>query len=79
MKTLKVTLKRRNTNRPQSTLEHALIADYLLAKGYLMSELKDLPVDEARQLMTEACRFAGLRLAEIEARARFRRNIQLPD
>jgi hypothetical protein len=79
MKTLKVTLKRRNTNGQQSTLEHALIADYLLAKGYLMSELKDLPVDEARQLMTEACRFAGLRLAEIEARARFRRNIQLPD
>lgn len=79
MKTLKVTLKRRVEPHPTSTLERALIAEFLLAKGYLMSDLKDLPEQEARQLMTEACRFAGLRLTEIEARARFRRNIKLPD
>lgn len=79
MKKIKVTLKQRNGGGPQATLERALIAEYLLGKGYLVSDLRQLPPDEARQLMAAACRFAGLRLAEIEARARMRRNIRLPD
>lgn len=79
MKQLKVTIKQRVAAHPTSILEQALITEFLLAKGYLRSELKDLPDQEARLLMIEACRHAALRLAEIEARAQFRRKIKLPD
>jgi hypothetical protein len=79
MKNLKVTLKHRLANGPQSVLERALIAEYLLAKGYLLSDLKYLPEQEAKDLMKAACLYAGLKLAEIEAKAKFRRKIQAPD
>lgn len=63
---------------PQSLLERTLIAEYLLGKGYLLSELKGLSPAVAKSLMREACRFAALRLAEIEAKAEFRQKIRLP-
>ena len=63
---------------PQAILERTLIAEYLFSKGYLISDLKDLPPQEAKSLMTEACRFAVLRLAEIEARDKFQQKIRLP-
>ncbi|MFN2195386.1 MAG: hypothetical protein ACK2UW_04600 [Anaerolineales bacterium] len=78
MKTLKVTLTRRLANGPQSILERALIAEFLLAKGYLLSDLENLPEQEAKDLMKAACLYAGLRLAEIEAKAKFRRTISWP-
>lgn len=63
---------------PQSVLERTLIAEYLLGKGYLTSDLKELPPQLAKSLMREACRFADLRLAEIESRAKFQQKIRLP-
>ena len=66
------------TGGPQAILERMLIAEYLLTKGYLISDLKDLPPQVAKSLMTEACRFAVLRLAEIEARDKFQQKIRLP-
>lgn len=66
------------TGGPQAILERTLIAEYLISKGYLISDLKDLPPQEAKRLMTEACRFAVLRLAEIEARDIFQQKIRLP-
>jgi hypothetical protein len=63
---------------PQSLLERILIAEYLLSNGYLMSELQTLPVQIARNLKTEACWFAALRLSEIEYRDVFQRKIRLP-
>lgn len=64
------------TEDPHTTLERTLIAEYLLSKGYLMSELENLPLDVAKSLMNEACRFAALRLAEIEARGIFHQKIK---
>lgn len=63
---------------PQSLLEHTLIAEYLLGQGYLTSDLKDLPPQVAKRLMAEACRFAALKLAEIDAKVEFRQKIRLP-
>jgi hypothetical protein len=62
----------------QATLERTLIAEYLLGKGYLMSDLKELPPQVAKNLMSEACQHATLRLAEIESGGKFRKNIRLP-
>jgi hypothetical protein len=63
---------------PQSILERTLIAEYLLSQGYLTSDLWELPPQAAKSLMSEACRFAALRLAEIEAKVEFRQKIRLP-
>ncbi len=60
---------------PQSTLERKYIKEYLLEKGYRMQDLRKLPKGKARQLMTEACRYASLKLAEVESRARFQKKI----
>lgn len=59
---------------PQSKLGRLLIKRYLKNKGYSLEDLSDLPPDEARQLMKEACMHASLKLAEIDAKARFRIN-----
>jgi hypothetical protein len=63
---------------PQSALERNLIREYLRGKGYKMQDLRNLPEDEAKRLMREACQYATFKLAEVESRAKFRREIQLP-
>ena len=60
---------------PQSTLEQKLIKDYLHSKGYTRQDLLALPIKQVRQLMTEACTYASLRLAEISARSQFQQKI----
>lgn len=60
---------------PQSPLEKVLMEEYLAEKGYKFDDLRNLPADEAKRLMKEACMYAGLRLAEIEAKAGFRQKI----
>jgi hypothetical protein len=57
---------------PQSSLERQLIIDFLKDKGYRLEDLKTLPRSRARKLMIQACTYASLRLAEIEARSQFR-------
>jgi hypothetical protein len=64
---------------PQSELEWQLITDYLREKGYSHQDLKELPKEQAHRLMTGACRYASLKLAEIEARAKFRQKIHFGD
>jgi hypothetical protein len=63
---------------PESGLERKLIAEYLLDKGYRMSDLRRLPKDQRKTLMKEACLFAAIRLANIEAKSKFRRKINFP-
>ena len=63
---------------PQTVLERTLIAEYLLSRGYLMSDLKELPAKAAKRLMREACRFTALRLTEIESRTPFPWMARLP-
>jgi hypothetical protein len=60
---------------PQSPLERQLIKDFLAAKGYGLEDVKILPADKAKELMTAACIYASLKLAEIESRSQFRRKI----
>jgi len=61
---------------PQSGLEARYIEDYLKSRGYRREELRDLPKEEARILMIEAGRYATARLAEHEARSKFRKEIR---
>ena len=63
---------------PQSALERRFIKEYLQEKGYQLEDLKKLPLDESKQLMTEACRYASLKLAEVESKAQFKKDIRGP-
>lgn len=60
---------------PQSTLEKMLLEEYLESKGYRLEDLKNLPPAEAQKLMKEACAYASMKLAEVESKAQFRRDI----
>ena len=60
---------------PEAALERALIDDYLKHKGYAFKELCKLPEEEAKQLMIDACRYASLKLAEVESRDTFQKEI----
>ena len=63
----------------QAVLENHLIKEYLHVKGYRVEDLRNLPKGVAEQLMGKACRYASLKLAEIEAKAKFRKDIHGPD
>jgi hypothetical protein len=63
---------------PQSALERHLVEDYLQSKGYTKEELQKLPKDQAKALMREACTYASLKLAELEAKSQFRDDIRSP-
>jgi len=67
------------SNAPQSPLERQLIIDFLKEKGYQPEDLKRLPRKKSKELMSQACTFASLRLAEIEARSKFRRKTHFED
>ncbi|HEX9617556.1 MAG TPA: hypothetical protein VGA03_09060 [Anaerolineales bacterium] len=63
---------------PQSALERHLVEDYLLSKGYHKEDLQKLPKEQAKALMREACTYASLKLAELEAKSQFRNEIRSP-
>jgi hypothetical protein len=63
---------------PQSALERHLVEDYLQSKGYHKEDLAGLPKAEAKVLMREACTYASLKLAELEAKSQFRDEIRSP-
>ncbi len=63
---------------PETALEEQLLADYLRDKGYKMEDLHKLPADKVTALMKEACQYASLKLAEIEAKTIFRKEICPP-
>jgi hypothetical protein len=61
---------------PESALERMLIESYLKDKGFAsIKEFSKLPKDKAKQLMQEACRYASLKLAEVESTDRFQKDI----
>jgi hypothetical protein len=49
----------------QTLLERVICAEYLLAKGYLTSDLEELSPEMAKYLVTEARQFADRRLSEL--------------
>jgi len=53
----------------KTSLGRSFINKYLHDKGYSIDRLLSLSTSEAKPLITEACIFASLKLAEIEARA----------
>ena len=59
------------TEDRNALLEKTLIETYLKGKGYTLNELKDLPEEEAKQLMKEASTYASCKLAELEDKAHF--------
>lgn len=64
---------------PHSELEWQLITNFLKEKGYSRQDLKNMPEDEAHRLRVEACRYASLKLAEIESRSKFMRKIHFDE
>jgi hypothetical protein len=73
-----VALDRNLLESPQSGLERKLIAEFLLSKGYRKSDLQNMPEEQRKALMKEACIYAAVRLADIEAKSKFRLRIEAP-
>ena len=71
----KILIKNGVKNGLYSALEMGLIREYLLEKGFSLEDLEIMSATDSRNLMTEACVFASLQLAEMESRARFRQNL----
>jgi hypothetical protein len=63
---------------PQSALEKKFVEEYLQSKGYSREALQMLPEEIRKRLMKEACTFASLKLAEVQAKSQFREEIHLP-
>lgn len=63
---------------PQSALERKYIEEYLQSQGASLKDLGDLPEEEQQHLMREASKYASLKLAEVESRAKFREDIHAP-
>ena len=59
----------------QFALESSFIEEYLRLKGCRWEDLSLLPEAQAKRLMIEASRYASLKLAEHEARAKLRKEI----
>lgn len=62
----------------QAAMERMLLEQYLQGKGYSFKDLCNLPEEEAKALMIEACKYASLKLAEVESAAHFREKIRGP-
>jgi hypothetical protein len=73
-----VALDRELLESPQSGLERKLIAEFLLSKGYRKSDLQNMPEEQRKALMKEACIYAAVRLADIEAKSKFRLSVEAP-
>jgi hypothetical protein len=63
---------------PQSAMEKMMLEEYLQEKGYQLTDLQKLPEAQMKALMTEACQYASLRLAQVESTAHFRDKIHMP-
>jgi hypothetical protein len=63
---------------PQSKMEKNLLEEYLRSKGYRFKDLCQLPEEEAKTLMIEACKYASLKLAQVESTANIREKIRWP-
>jgi hypothetical protein len=61
---------------PQSALEKKFVEEFLQSKGYSREALQKLPQELVTQLMKEACMYASLKLAEVQARSQFREEIR---
>lgn len=51
----------------EATLEQACIAGYLRAQGLSMEQLRELPREQADEVMRAASLYASLQMSEVEA------------
>lgn len=65
-------------DHPQAAMEKTLIEQYLQSKGYSFKDLCNLPEEQAKALMIEACKYASTKLAAVESTAHFREKIRGP-
>jgi hypothetical protein len=56
---------------PLSQLEHALIEEYLRARGYTAEQVSALPAPERTRVLKAASVYASGRLSEVESRSHF--------
>jgi hypothetical protein len=63
-------------DRIHSLLERNLIEAYLKGKGYKENDLKKMPEEAARRLRIEASIYASGKLAEIDIRAHFLKELK---
>jgi hypothetical protein len=68
--------KTKSVSSVKADLEMKYIDEYLREKGFETLELDTLPEQQAARLMAEASRYASLKLAELESRARLRTKIR---
>lgn len=61
---------------PQLAMERMLLEEYLAQHGHCLAELDTLPQEKAQALMRAACRYASLRLAELESTAHLREKLR---
>jgi hypothetical protein len=59
-----------SVDRSEFSLEQELIAKYLADRGYALPDVENLPLEQAKHLMTKACQHAALKLTEIESTAK---------
>lgn len=64
---------------PLAAIERTLLEEYLQKKGYNLKDLCTLPEDKIKALMTEACQYASLKMAQIESSSHFREHIRRPE
>jgi DNA-binding transcriptional MerR regulator len=62
---------------PQSALERKYIQEFLANKGVNLENIGQLPREEQQRLMRAASKYASLKLAEVESRAKFRHDIHV--
>ena len=62
---------------PRTILERTFVAEYLLIKGYLISDLDSLRPEVATDLLSEACKFTALRLADMDSTGKLTWEMQL--
>ncbi len=62
---------------PQSALERKYIQEFLANQGFSLENLGQLPKEEQQRLMRAASKYASLKLAEVESRAKFRHDIDV--
>jgi len=60
---------------PTANLEKMYIEAYLRSKGLSLAALRKLPASEIKQIMKEASTYASSKLAEVEKRAEFVRDL----
>lgn len=64
---------------PELMMEMMFIAEFLKNRGYpSMKDLCNLPGEQAKKIMIEACNYASGKLAEVASKDRFLRSIHRP-